>query len=278
MNKDQIIQEFKSSSESIIPACQPLSHMGIHMFSLLINYDNGGQVNLSNIPQWIIDYYEFNLFKSSIYDRNPQQFATGYNIWSKDSNLPIFRHGFINYDSGIGMTFCIRKESQTEFYFFSGSIKNTLLVDAMVNNLDFFQQFSLDLYKKNELLINKLKAYNFQRPTRSFPHEPSSDLYLLAETKKSFQTILDFLRAKYVLTIDSKNQLKIKLTPRQNQILCLSLQGMTSKEIARALNISYKTVQRHFESLRNKTGLKNKQELLFSLIQNLTISSDERNQ
>ncbi|HEN4781219.1 TPA: helix-turn-helix transcriptional regulator, partial [Legionella pneumophila] len=70
----------------------------------------------------------------------------------------------------------------------------------------------------------------------------------------------------------------IKLTPRQNQILCLSLQGMTSKEIARTLNISYKTVQRHFESLRNKTGLKNKQELLFSLIQKLTISSDERNQ
>ncbi|HEN5731210.1 TPA: hypothetical protein U6381_003124, partial [Legionella pneumophila] len=60
MNKDQIIQEFKSSSESIIPACQPLSYVGIHMFSLLINYDNGVQVNLSNIPQWIIDYYEFN--------------------------------------------------------------------------------------------------------------------------------------------------------------------------------------------------------------------------
>ncbi|HEN4774918.1 TPA: helix-turn-helix transcriptional regulator, partial [Legionella pneumophila] len=270
MNKDQIIQEFKSSSESIIPACQPLSYVGIHMFSLLINYDNGVQVNLSNIPQWIIDYYEFNLFKSSVYDRRPQQFATGFNIWSKDSNLPVFRHGLVNYDSGIGMTFCIRKENQTEFYFFSGSIKNSLLIDTMVNNLDFFEQFSLGLYKNNELLINNLKSYNFPSPARPLFHEISGDLYLLSETKKFFQTTLGFLRAKHTLAIDSKKQLKIKLTPRQNQILCLSLQGMTSKEIARTLNISYKTVQRHFESLRNKTGLKNKQELLFSLIQKLT--------
>ncbi|CEK11591.1 helix-turn-helix transcriptional regulator [Legionella hackeliae] len=278
MKKDKIIQEFKNFSEYIMPACQPLSYLGIHMFSLLINYDSGAQVNLSNIPQWIIDYYELDLFKSSNYERCPQQFTTGYNIWPKNSDKPVFQHGLMNYDSAIGMTFCVRKEDQTEFYFFSGSKKSKLLVDTMVNNLDFFEQFSLDIYKKNELLINNLKAHNFQRPGQVFLNETSDDLYLFAETNKYFEEILAFLRAQHKLKMCSKNQSRIKLTPRQNDILYLSLQGLTSKEIARVLNISYKTVQRHFELLRSKTGLKNKQELIFSLIENLNIGSGPKNQ
>ena len=52
------------------------------------------------------------------------------------------------------------------------------------------------------------------------------------------------------------------LTTREREILQLVAQGKSSKEIATALNISYRTVEHHRASVRSKLGLRNTADLV----------------
>ncbi|MFN4285783.1 MAG: response regulator transcription factor [Lacibacter sp.] len=53
-----------------------------------------------------------------------------------------------------------------------------------------------------------------------------------------------------------------KLTEKEKEIMRLVQQGLTSKEIARQMNISYKTVQVHRHNILKKLNLKNTASLL----------------
>ncbi len=52
------------------------------------------------------------------------------------------------------------------------------------------------------------------------------------------------------------------LTPREQQVLRLVAEGLTSKEIAKQLNIKAKTVENHRSHLMEKLGLRNRVELV----------------
>lgn len=51
------------------------------------------------------------------------------------------------------------------------------------------------------------------------------------------------------------------LTPREDQVVKLVAEGQTSREIARALTISVKTVDRHRENILQKLGMRDRTEL-----------------
>lgn len=54
----------------------------------------------------------------------------------------------------------------------------------------------------------------------------------------------------------------IKLTPRQQQILQMLVDGKTPKEIARLLVISHKTVEKHLIKAREKFGVRTRAEMI----------------
>jgi DNA-binding NarL/FixJ family response regulator len=49
---------------------------------------------------------------------------------------------------------------------------------------------------------------------------------------------------------------EIKITPRDQQVLRLLVQGCSNKEIAAALNISPRTVKQHLRTLFLRAGIK----------------------
>jgi DNA-binding CsgD family transcriptional regulator len=63
-----------------------------------------------------------------------------------------------------------------------------------------------------------------------------------------------------------KNNISIRLTPREIECLHLASQFKTAKEIARNLNISPRTVGFHIENANKKLGAKNKYEAISKLI------------
>lgn len=54
----------------------------------------------------------------------------------------------------------------------------------------------------------------------------------------------------------------VRLTDREIQMLTFASLGMSAKEIARALVIAPRTVDKHFESLKTKTGARNRTHLM----------------
>ena len=53
------------------------------------------------------------------------------------------------------------------------------------------------------------------------------------------------------------------LTEREKEIVIMTSQGLTAKEIAREIGISYRTVESHIQSAKHKTDSKNSCELIY---------------
>ena len=69
------------------------------------------------------------------------------------------------------------------------------------------------------------------------------------------------------LLIPPKNSLSIEgLTERENKCAYYLIQGMTAKEIARILKVSYKTVEYYIENMKCKFGSYKKSNLIRVLL------------
>lgn len=81
-------------------------------------------------------------------------------------------------------------------------------------------------------------------------------LNFVKEDKQYFsEEFLPYFTKKYVS--DKSTNTEIKLTKRELEILQYISQGLTSKEIAKELNISIKTAINHRTNILSKTGAKN---------------------
>ena len=64
----------------------------------------------------------------------------------------------------------------------------------------------------------------------------------------------------------------VSLTPREREIVALVADGQSSKDIARAMNLSHRTVERHIENCRYKLRARNKAELVANAISDGLVS------
>jgi len=64
------------------------------------------------------------------------------------------------------------------------------------------------------------------------------------------------------------DQMENNLTPREIDCMFFLIRGKTTKEIARFLNLSIKTIDRHLENMRVKLGCRNRNEIIYLAFQN----------
>lgn len=60
------------------------------------------------------------------------------------------------------------------------------------------------------------------------------------------------------MVLDHDSAVDARLTPRERQCLCGVVAGLSAKELARELDISHRTVERHLDQARNKLGARNR--------------------
>ncbi|HHF7374044.1 helix-turn-helix transcriptional regulator [Legionella bozemanae] len=260
MKNTQTIKEMIALSTGIQSYCIPLKEIGFHTFTVLINFDNNSQINLSNRPQWINDYYELKLYESSIFDTNPTLFNSGVSIWPQDSHLPVFQHGLLHFDSGQGITICHRAIDYTAFYFFSGSKKNAGLLNVIINNLTFFEDFINYFTREADHIISSAFSLKFSRIQKE-NNNILSDSFILNNLNKYNKCQLRIQEIRKKIT-DKPTPFNSELSLRQKQVLFWYAKGKTAKQTAKILGLSPRTVERHFEEIRKKKGNKNKQEIL----------------
>jgi DNA-binding NarL/FixJ family response regulator len=80
----------------------------------------------------------------------------------------------------------------------------------------------------------------------------------------------DYMQAR----IETQNDSLESLSPRENEILCLVVEGKTSAEIGKRLNLSPKTIESYRSRMMQKLGISDLTELIKFAIKNGLISLD----
>jgi DNA-binding NarL/FixJ family response regulator len=105
-----------------------------------------------------------------------------------------------------------------------------------------------------ELMIAQTQAYERALPPDNFPARAA--VATLGELARQALNDAKDLSA----SIETAENLKHNLSPRETEVLTLASKGLTNKEIAYRLGISDRTVQFHMNSIFNKTGTNSRTE------------------
>lgn len=109
---------FLSMTKDIEDICRPLQQFGIHLFAYRKTFKNGSRINLSNNANWLADYFKLELYKSSLFEADIDNYFSGFSIWPQESHLPVFAHGRTYYNSDNGITLILKDQDFCEFFIF----------------------------------------------------------------------------------------------------------------------------------------------------------------
>ncbi|WP_233586743.1 LuxR C-terminal-related transcriptional regulator [Legionella sp. km772] len=253
-------------SEGLKDFCQPLKDLGIHLFNVMINYDDNRQVYLCNNPQWVHDYYHHELHQSSFYDNRPALFNKNeYNLWEDQSQQPIMQYGLNVYDNRYGVTIIHRHTDFSAFYFFAGSSAHHYLPQFFINNFTFLEGFIHTFINKNKELIDKAHKLGLQRHSKPANSPWGEDaVNLLLNEQEILSSKCELIQQE--LTFNTRPSLLDSLSPRQKQVLYGLTKGESAQKIAEKLNISRRTVERHLSLLKCKFPNHSYIELILELL------------
>lgn len=172
----------------------------------------------------------------------------------KQHSMPVFR--LLN-DFDYGHSFRIlevskRKRHILKLYSYDAPLGRQDINHFYLNNLDLFRQFNSFFDDKissirKDFCKNKIEA--------SKHHE---FIHLMKSSIEPQNNLIEKLS-------DDTNA-EIQITPREKEILWWYIKGKTSEETAKILDISRRTIERHFENLREKFGCFSKNQLAMKII------------
>lgn len=97
----------------------------------------------------------------------------------------------------------------------------------------------------------------------------ASDFFdMVSQMMYCFDTELDFTKIKTKQEVDrqkARDKLLNALTPRERECVKCLFQGMSAKETAQVLGLSFRTVEVYFEKIKSKLGVRKKSEIIHLL-------------
>lgn len=254
-----------TSGNDIAEISKPLNKLGITSFNYVRTYNDGSQVNLSNIPAWLEYFYKKEFFHLGAFERHPSNYQSGYALWPQLSGQKIFfdARTYFNIDNGI--TIIEKQLDSCEFYYFGTTINNTGIINFYLNNINLLKRFILYFKDRASSIIKKANNNRIILPKHFEQHMSSSknETYVLESFKNEFlrETSIKKLR----LTGNLEGEL---LTNKQLSWITHLVEGRTAKEIAKILGISHRTVEGHITKLKIRFNCHTKNELISKLLEN----------
>ena len=243
--------------------CDPLLMFDIHHFSYMKQYADGRRYNLSNKPQWIDDYYNLGLYKSSLFEDLPLYAESKFDIWVGDYDIDVCRHGKLYYNTLHTITIAEANPTCRETFLFSTSPDNPNAIYRLSNHIDVLYHFIAYLKDRGAKLFSRADTINLRlndnKPVLPLPHCSDNVDNLI---KQFYQKTRVY---KYYL--EQSNSLSVKLTDREIDCLFHLQNNRNANETAKIMNLSRRTVESYLDNIRLKLNCTNKSEL-FRLIHN----------
>lgn len=235
--------------DTIKKLCSPLKDtLRIANFGYIRIYQNGRFGHLSNCPDIVEFFFEDKLHRSHPYWRNPDLFEAGVAL------VPLAVDDYL------------RKKSQSLFQ----TDQTCMILKKFENYSDFFIFGPENLAKQDcHILFNQLHlleqfAQYFRRETTSLMNK---SVELGVNMKNELKEQFEITDPNFPLCrTDLKKEVFLKqispLTPREYACLKLFKTGHSAQATGAKLKISQRTVEHHFENIKEKLGCQSKWDLL----------------
>lgn len=244
---------FFNSIDSINNLIKPIAdHFGLDSFNYHKTFWDNSQIRLTNQPDWYEYYLSNKLYLQSIFELPSVNYSKARIIWSNVyTHNEILRHAS-QFGIKHGITIIEPQNDGYEFYFLGSTIKGNEVINKYLNNFKLLEKFIENLQTTGKELFLKLND-----------SKVTADDW--AHNKLDFKLVDHINNFAFLSEIYN-----YKFTNREMQCLPLILKGNTSKQIAEALNLSYRTIEDYIDSIKLKTGAMNKNELILLLNEKFT--------
>lgn len=248
-----------SSSHEVAQICDSaLSSIGITYFNYIKIYDDGSRELLTNNSPWIDHFYKNALYKSVGAIDIEYLLPKGYFLWSElKQDDPAYEQGRETFNIDNGVSFVVKKNKETLLYIFGSSRDNYSINNFYVRNIDLFKRFILYFNDKASSLLYKASKNRIFLPDKQVI-QPRK----LKQIDFSVNKRMEFFDKTRIDRFFLLNQEKeVYLTRREAECMTYVIKGASAKQIAKILNISYRTVQSHIQNVREKLDCSRKDEL-----------------
>lgn len=218
--------------------------LGIDSFSYVKLWSGCMESYLTSDPDFCEAFYQQKLYKNAGVDE-PSTYQSGYVLLDMiDHEYCRVARDFMKYQM---FHILKRTENHCEIFIFAMHHDNPLFNNIYLNNLHVLESY-IEFFKD----VGGSLILGADKNLVSFP-ELCIDTLLLPQ------------RVACQSRLDSVAFLQKKLTAKEMDCILLALQGFSAKEIAIELNISYRTVEKHFQHLLNKFNCHSKMALYSKL-------------
>lgn len=232
---------FFTTSTDMLELAAPLRKLGITYFTYSRFYHTGERLYLSTHRDVLENYLEKQYYLIGNTEGTPQSYIAQTVMWSMLPNQKVFEDTKVQFNIGNGIFIFQPQATYCECYGLAGDRNNEKLINVYLTHLDFLKSFILNFNEKAESLI----------------HKTSQNKIILPYNK----VVGNFLNNDNEI-IDRQ---VFNLTERQKQCAYLLLQGKTTKEIAKQLYLSPRTIESYINNLKSKLMSTNKTTLILKL-------------
>lgn len=238
--------------------CAPLfQHTKLCYFDFARLYKSGHLLVLFTDGEYVNYFLNHDSYKTT----PPPIYHPGRHLWQSyiDNTFVGEAQHHFNYSHGI--TVVKEQSKHTDIFNFAAKAIDKQVLSIYLNQFDIIEQFISHFLKNAQPLINGIHEKDLINLQGNKMDEtrieiPKNDKPLLLQQNN------------FHLQIDGNF---ISLSKRESQCLAFLLQGQTAKEIAKKLNVSFRTIETYCDQLRQKTNSKTRLELLGKIENRLAI-------
>ncbi|WP_232505584.1 helix-turn-helix transcriptional regulator [Legionella clemsonensis] len=234
---------------------------GINHFSYVEMNDTGNFIWLGTdskyfercIHQQLVETAPISILKT--YPKNGFYLIDIYQEEYKQYSAPVFQ--LLNHFE-YGHSFRILEiadYNRIKLYSFDAPLGKRDINHVYLNNLEIFKKFSSYFEDKITFIRDKFDANSLQ------DNKYAEFIHLWNSSFKQ-NGIMDHTLPTMFYSAESK----IQITPREREVLFWYIKGKTSEETAKLLDVSRRTIERHFENLRDKFGCFSKNQIALKLM------------
>ena len=238
-----------TSSNEINEICSPLRNIGVTYFNYLKIYQDGSRDLLTNDAPWIEHFYKNALYQSPATIDIERLLPKGYFLWSElETNDSTYSQGRESFNIDNGISFVIKRNDAALLYIFASTRDNYKINNFYIRNVDLFKRFILYFNCKASKLIEKASKNRIYLPEKQIilPNRLKKIKISTSKRKEFYQkTYID----KFYLLNQSDN---VYLTRKQAECAAYLAAGATAKQCAKALGISFRTVESYINNIKEK--------------------------